>query len=167
MELGCLLFLAVPLLVLVVGLALTGVAFGASALMFKVFGRISHQEELAARYPAARPPEGHLHRRQWMAVGPVYHRYSADVRIGARGLCFRARPFLAQYEPVMIPWPELRDPRGAILYGQPAARLTVGDPGVNREAVPGDEAVSPLFGIGPPACDIGASHLVLHKGNRI
>ena len=130
MELSCLLFLAIPILVLVVGLTLTGVAFGASALMFKLFARISNQDELAARYPAANPPEGRMYRRQCMAIGPVYHRHSVDVCIGPRGLYFWPRPFLAQYDPVMIPWTELRDPRGAVLYWQPAVRLTVGNPEV-------------------------------------
>jgi len=113
-----------------VGAVLVGVAFGASALLFKLFGHTSGLDKLAALYPATSPPEGPMYRRQWMAVGPVYYKNSADISVGPRGLYVWVRPFLAKYDPVLIPWTELRDPRGAILYWQRAVRLTVGNPQV-------------------------------------
>ncbi len=60
----------------------------------------------------------------------VYYKNTVDVCVSPQGLYLWVRPFLGKYQPVMIPWSELRDPRGAILYWQKAVRLTVGDPAV-------------------------------------
>ena len=130
MENGSLMFLVIPLLVLLVGALLAALAFGFSYLLFKLFGRTSGLDKLAELYPAAGPPEGEMHRKQRVAVGRVYYKNTADVCFGPPGLYLWVRPFLSRYEPVMIPWSEFGRSQRAILYGQRAVRLTIGDPPV-------------------------------------
>ena len=125
-----LMFLVIPLLVLLVGLVLAGLAFGFSYLLFKLFGRTSGLDRLGELYPATSPPEAEMYRKQWIAVGPVYYKNTADVCISPQGLYLWVRPFLGKYQPVLIPWSEFREPRGALLYWQRAVRLTIGGPPV-------------------------------------
>ena len=79
MSVGLLLFLVIPLIVLVVGATITVLAFGGSALLYKLFGRMSGLDELAAFYPAPDPPQGDCYPRQVIQVGPVRYRYSTEV----------------------------------------------------------------------------------------
>ena len=130
MESSLLMFLVIPVFVVLLGLVLAGLAFGFSYLLFKLFGRTSGLDRLGELYPAASPPEGETYRKQWVAVGPVYYKNTADVCIGPGGLYLWVRPFLGKYKPVMIPWSEFREPRPALLYWHKAVRLTIGDPEV-------------------------------------
>ena len=127
---GILMFLIIPVLVVILGLVLAGLAFGVSYLLFKLFGRTSGLDRLGELYPAVGPPEGEMYSKQWIAVGPVYYKNTADVCIGPQGLYLWVRPFLGEYQPVMIPWSEFREPRRALLYWQKAVRLAIGDPEV-------------------------------------
>lgn len=131
MEIGLLMFLGIPLLVLLLGAVLTGMAFGFSALLFKLFGRASGLDRLGELYPVANPPVGMMFKRQYAAVGQVYYKNSADVCICPEGLYLWVRPFLGKYKPVLIPWREFKESRKAILYWQQAVRLTVGNPPVS------------------------------------
>ena len=130
MESNLLMFLVIPVSVVLLGLVLAGLAFGFSYLLFKLFGRTSGLDRLWELYPAMGPPEGEMYRRQWIAVGPVYYKDTADVGIGPRGLYLWVRPFLGEYKPVTIPWSEFREPRRALLNWRKAVRLTIGDPEV-------------------------------------
>jgi hypothetical protein len=123
-------FLGILLLVLLVGAVLAGLAFGLSYLLFKVFGRASGLDKLGEMYPAVNPPAGEMHRKQWVAVGAVYYKNTADVCISPEGLYLWVRPFLGKYEPAMIPWREFGGPRRAVLYWQRAVRMGVGYPPV-------------------------------------
>lgn len=127
---GAFMFFAILALVLVVGLALAALAFGLSHLLFRLFGKMNGLDRLAALYPASHPPEGRVYRKQWVAVGQVNYANTADVAVSSQGLYLWVRPFLGQYEPALVPWGELRDPRPAILSLQRAVRMTVGDPPV-------------------------------------
>ena len=82
------------------------------------------------RYPASGQPPGELLTRQWLAVGQVYYKNTTDVCISKEGLYFWVRSVLSRYQPVLIPWPEIRGHRPAILAGQRAVRLIIGQPEV-------------------------------------
>lgn len=123
-------FLTISLLVLFGGLAIAGLAFGLSHLLFRLFGRTSGLDRLATLYPAAHPPEGQVHRNQRIAVGSVYYKDTADICIGEQGLYLWVRPFLARYRPALIPWQAFTGARPTYLYWQSAVRLSVGDPAI-------------------------------------
>ena len=101
-----------------------------SHLLFRLLGRTSGLSKLAELYPATAQPEGSELERQWLAVGKVYYRKDARVRVMPQGLHLWVRPFLGSYKPALIPWAELRDPQPAILALHQAVRLTVGEPSV-------------------------------------
>lgn len=135
MGTGFLMFLVIPVLVLFVGLVIAALAIGGSYLLLRVFGRISGLNDLAEAYPATAPPEGEMHRRQWMRIGSVYYKNTADICISPQGLYLWVRPFPSKYPPAAIPWGEFRRPQRTLLYWQKAVRLTIGDPQVTTVVV--------------------------------
>ena len=124
------LFIMVIALVFAVGIILVGFAFGFSFLLFKLFGKLSGLDRLAAVYPADRVPEEGIHRKQRIAVGSVYYRNTAEIGVKAHGLYLWVRPFLSKYKPLFIPWRELSNPQPTVLALRRAVRLIVGNPQV-------------------------------------
>ena len=128
METGLAMFVIIPVLVLLAGIVLAGLAFGGSYALNQLLGRTSGLGRLAETYPAAGPPAGALYKRQWVAVGGVNYMNTADVGISPEGLYLWVRPFLSKYRPVQIPWEALGKPQRTILSLQRAVRWTVGEP---------------------------------------
>jgi hypothetical protein len=126
MKMG--LFVAIPIFVLLAGLALAALVFGSVHLMQGAFGRMSGLYALAERYPALGQPPAHVLARQWLKVGPVRYRAVADVGIGPEGLYLWVRPVLIRYPPALIPWSEFHRPQRTLLYWQRAVQWTIGDP---------------------------------------
>ena len=116
--------------ILLLGVVLTALAFGSSYLLFKLLGRTSGLSNLAELFPATGAPQGEMYSKQWIAVGQVYYKNTADICIDRRGLYVWVRSFLSKYKPMMIPWRELKGARPAIMAGRRAVRLTVGEPEV-------------------------------------
>ena len=136
MEMSLLMFLLIPLAVLVLGALLTALAFGASYLLFKRLGKMSGIDKLTERYPAAQsPPQGEIHKKQWLGVGPVFFKNTTDICITPNGLYFWVRSFLSKYPPAIIPWGEFKEQSGALLAGRVAVRLVVGHPQVGTIVV--------------------------------
>jgi len=128
METGLWMFILIPVLVLLAGLVLTGLAVGGSYLINQLFGRTSGLARLAGTYPVTEPPAGVLYKGQWVAVGGVNYMNKADVGVSQEGLYLWVRPLLAKYRPTLIPWKELRKPQRTIMSWQRAVRWTVGEP---------------------------------------
>ena len=96
----------------------------------RFFASISGLNRLAAKYPAAHPPEGEQQAKQTLQIGPVRFRRCVTVHVGSSGLYLHVRPVTSRYAPMLIPWQELRRPHQALLYWQRAMVLSVGDPQV-------------------------------------
>ena len=123
-----LVFLGILLLVLLIGVVLSSMAVGFSFLLFKAFGRSSGLEKLWKKYPALEVPEGEKYMRQWVAVGMVYFKRSAEVVISSKGLYLWVKPFLSKYKPVLLPWKEINHPRESLMYWGKAVRVAIGEP---------------------------------------
>ena len=104
--------------------------------MMRFFSNISGLNRLAARYPAAHPPEGQKRVKQTVQIGAVRFRRCVTVHVGSAGLHLHVRPIMSRYPPVLIPWEELREPRRTRIYWQTAMLLAIGNPQVATIRVP-------------------------------
>jgi hypothetical protein len=92
------------------------------------FARISNLHKLAARYPAAEPPQGTPLHKQTVQVGPVRFRRCVTLQIGDAGLYLQVRAPLSRHPPVQIPWTEITPVGTTRIYWRPAMLLSVGSP---------------------------------------
>jgi len=72
------------------------------------FAQISGWTRLAELYPATHRSEGQEYTQQTVQVGAVRYRKCMTVGIGSQGLYLWARPILSRYQPVLIPWGEIK-----------------------------------------------------------
>jgi len=99
-----------------------------SRVLFRVFGNRSGLHALMESYPTTQSPVGLILRREWLAVGRVYYGNRSDIAIEQDGLYIHERSLLSNYEPMLIPWADISNPRTAVLALRRAVRFSVGNP---------------------------------------
>ena len=97
-----------------------------------VFAKVSGLNKLAEHYPATHDPRGVSQAKQTVKVGIVRYRRCVTVSIGTEGLFLWVRPPLGRAAKVLIPWNEIRQVRGAKLYGRQGVRMSIGYPEVGE-----------------------------------
>jgi hypothetical protein len=108
---------------------LLGLVVGVVFIM-RGFGRQSHLNELAARYPVERRrikknPSFLWHTAQ---IGKVQWRRCLDIGVYAEGLYIEVKQLFNRPPPFLIPWQELHFQEETRLYWRPAVLLKIGDP---------------------------------------
>jgi len=102
----------------------------------RFFAQISDWTRLAELYPAIHLSEGQEYTQQTVQVGAVRYRKCMTVGIGSQGLYLWARPILSRYQPVLIPWGEIKGMQEARMYWQRVKLLSIGNPQVATVRVP-------------------------------
>lgn len=90
------------------------------------FRRISGWDELARLFPGPAVPPANVQSGS-IRLGNVFYRFGARLGVMPDGL-YMAFQGAYKNPPVLIPWREMKNPRSAILYLQPARRVDIGFP---------------------------------------
>ncbi len=98
----------------------------------EVFAKMSGLNELIKHYPAPRDPGGVSRTKQTVQIGVVRYRRCVNVSIGTVGLFLWVRPPLGRQGRLLIPWGEIKQVRGARMYGRQGMRMSIGDPDVGK-----------------------------------
>ncbi len=98
----------------------------------EIFYRVSGLNRLAACYSATHDPGGTCRTRQTVKVGIVRYRGCVTVGINTEGLFLWVRPPLGREGKLLIPWDEIKQVKGARLYGRKGMRMSLGDPEVGE-----------------------------------
>ena len=99
-----------------------------------VFAKVSGLNKLAEHYPATHEPGGVSQTKQTVKVGVVRYRrcVTVSIGIGPEGLFLWVQPPLGRAGKLLIPWDEIGQVRGAMLYGRQGVHMSIGDPEVGE-----------------------------------
>ncbi len=97
-----------------------------------IFSKVSGLDKLSEHYHAPNDPGGVSQTKQTVKVGVVRYRRCVTVGIGRDELFLLVSPPLGREWKLLIPWNEIRQVRGARLYGRQGVHMSIGDPVVGE-----------------------------------
>ncbi len=93
---------------------------------------MSGLNKLSEHYHTTNDSGGVCQTKQTVKVGVVRYRRCVTVGIGRDKLFLRVRPPLGREWKLLIPWNEIRQVRGAMLYGRQGVQMSIGNPEVGE-----------------------------------
>ncbi len=93
-----------------------------------IFSKLSGLNKLSDHYHSTNDPSGVCKTKQTVKVGIVRYRRCVTVGIGRDELFLWVSPPLGREWKLLIPWNEIRQVRGAMLYGRQGVHMSIGDP---------------------------------------